>query len=393
MGHNQTMSFGEFLRDIHLIIASPGHRFSVIRERGASWGSMALLIIPTYFGMAFTGGLFFSRDPFPGYSFLPPLIAAVLVILLKLYLIHVSARLLQGRKQAGIKPARFADLKVVFGYTSVPAILALLLVTVVLLSIPQKISYLMHDLKVVGVSIMVALAVSLFIWNLILVVLALRTVYAMRDIKLVAAFILGSVLMWIPGMLTYWIVAQPLVAFEYVEPILSPRIVRLYISDVAGNTKVPVHMDRLAYELRAPERFELVVVSMPQSESNGGHGKAIVGRRPLFRWDEGECALARILGMPGDTLELVKGSLRINGRIWDEPYLAPEYRTADSLPPRTLGPQEYFVLPDNRQLIGSFQSQSVVSRDRILGREILSRWPLGWWANRPAVFLRPVAAN
>jgi signal peptidase I len=397
MDQNQSLSFGEFVRDLRLIIAAPGHRFSVIRERGASWGSMVLLILPTYFAFAFTGGLVFSRDPFPGYSFIPPLIIAVLAVLLKLYALHVSARLLQGKKRDGMKPGSFADLKVVFGYTSVPAILAILLATVVFLSIPQKISYLMHDLRVVGVSIMVALAISLFIWNLILVVLALRTVYAMRDIKLVGAFILGSALMWIPGILSYWIVARPPVPFEYVEPVLSPSISRLYASDSSTTTgpskQIHVDMDRLAYFLRDPERFELVVVFMPQGKPTESHGMIILGSRPGFRWDEGDCAVGRILGMPGDTVELVKGSLRINDRSWDEPYLAPEYRTEESLPAKVLGSQEYFILPDNRHLIGNFREQFVMSRDRILGREILNRWPLGWWIYRPTVFLRPVAAQ
>jgi hypothetical protein len=187
MDHNPKLSFAEFLRDIRLVITAPGRRFAVIRERGASWGSMVLLVIPAYFAFSFTGGLIFSREPFPGYSFFPPLVVAILAVLMKLYMIHVSARLLQGRKHDPEKPGRFSDLKVVFGYTGVPAILAIMLAMAVFLSMPREIGYLMRDLRTVAVSIMVALAIALFVWNLILVVLAMRTVYGMGDMKLVGA--------------------------------------------------------------------------------------------------------------------------------------------------------------------------------------------------------------
>ncbi len=398
MRHGGKLSFGEFLRDIHLVVTSPAHRFAVIQERGASWGSMVLMVVPTYLALNFVGGIYFARDPFPGYSFIPPLIAAAVSVFLKLYLIHICALLFRGRRHDGGRHDAFSALKVVFGYTSVPALLALLLASAIFLLIPPEIGHLLLNVKAVAMSVMVAVIVALFIWNLILVVLALRTVYSMRDIMIVVSFILGSALMVVPAVAASWIVATPRVDIAYVQPILSGRILRFLASDptstISTNTKIGIHVDRLAYRLRAPERFELVAFARSQdAKGNRGNGAVIVeggaGVHSLFSWDDGESAVGRIVGLPGDTIEVVNGNLRIDGQAWDERYLAQEYRSYSSLPLKSLGPSEYFVLPENRNLIDQLKNDLVVDRDRISGREILSRWPLGWWTFRPAVFLQP----
>ena len=152
-------------------------------------------------------------------------------------------------------------------------------------------------------------------------------------------------------------------------------------------------MDRLAYRLRDPEYFELVVFSVAQRkrQGNAGQGSVLVGTDAGMsaRWEDGDYVVGRIVGLPGDAVELVNGNLRINGQSWDERYLVPEYRSNASLPLKTLGPAEYFILPENRTLLAELQQALVVKRDRILGREMLGKWPLGWWAFRPTVFLQP----
>lgn len=394
MGQNGALKFGEFLRDIRLIVTTPAHRFAVIQERGAKWGSLLLLIMPTYFAFAFAGGIYFNRDPFPGYSFLPPLFAAFLAVYLKLYLIHFVARQFQGRNQAGPGRGRFRDLMVVFGYTQVPSLAAVLLAAGLFVFIPQDIGYVIHNFRAVSVSIMAALGIALFIWHLILVVLSMRTVYAARDLKLVVSFILGSVLMVVPALSTFWIVSTPHVDFAYVQPIISGRLLRFFASDptsnISSDTKIAVHIDKLSYRLREPERFELVAIarSRQQSRKEGSNSTMVFGGQSGFMWEEGDYAIGRLVGLPGDTIGLDRGRLNINGRVWVEPYLAPEYSSDASLSPRSLGQSEYLVLPENRRLINELKDELVVKRDAICGREIVSRWPLGWLSFRPTVFLR-----
>jgi hypothetical protein len=190
MRHSEKLSFGEFLRDIWLVITSPARRFALIQERGALWGSLVLLLIPAYLAFHYVGGIYFAREPFPGYYLIPPIFAAIAATILKLGAIHICTRLFKAKLQGTQARGRFADLVVVFGYTGVPAILAIMLATAIFFLIPSEIGRLMVQVKAVGMSIMIAVAISLFVWNLILVVLALRTVYSIRDIQIVAAFCL-----------------------------------------------------------------------------------------------------------------------------------------------------------------------------------------------------------
>jgi hypothetical protein len=399
MGDGEKLSFAEFLGDVQSVITSPARRFALIRERGAVWGSLALLLVPVYFGFYYMGGIYFDRDPFPGYSFFPPLAAAIAAVFLKLYFIHLFARMFRPRESAVPGRSGFSGIVVVYGYTDVPALVALLLALALFLLIPQEIGYLMRTFKAVTFSIMAAIGIVLFVWNLILKVLALRTVYAIRDFKIVIALLLGSVVMMLPASATLWIAAQAKVDFAYVQPILAPKILRLFASDptstMAPTTKYDVHIDRIAYRFRSPQRFELVAYlpKQPKSQESRHRGAIVVGVRSIFSWDEEGCVTGRIVGLPGDEVEVVGGVLRVNGQAWDERYLTPEYRSDISLPPRVLGPAEYYILPENRRLLNEMKDELVVSRDQIVGRQIISRWPLGWWGLNPAVFLQAVPVS
>jgi len=394
MGNHERLSMGEFLKDIRLVVTSPGRRFGVIKERGAVWGSLVLLILPLYISFDFAGGIYFRREPFPGYSLILPLIAAVAAVFLKLYLIHISARIFQGRRPAQESRGLFTDLLAVFGYTGVPALLAILLATVIFLMVPDAIGNFMRNFRVAAVSVMVALGIALFVWNLILVVLALRFVYKMRDFKIVCSFILGSALMAVPAFASAWIVRQVKVDLVYLQPIIASRILRFFTADPASSptsdTRISVHIDRLAYRLRSPERFELVAFQRknPTPREKEPQPAVAVGARSVFSWEEGNRIIGRIVGLPGDKVALVKGKLYINGQAWDERYIAPEYRTDDSIAPISLGSSQYLVLPENRHLLGELTNEIVVSRDQIGGREAISQWPLGWLLFRPTVFLQ-----
>ncbi len=394
MGRGEKLSFVDFMLDIRYVVTSPARRFAVIQERGSVWGSMLLLIVPSYFAFYYFGGVLFKRDPFPGYSFIPPLALAVVVVYLKLYLIHWVARRFLGK--GGSEPDRgiFPQLKTVFGYTTVPSLLAALLAVALFITMPEGIGYAMRGFRAVSVSIMVGLGIALFIWNLILVVLALRTVYPMRDLKLVASFILGSILMAVPALCTMWIAAPASVEFIYVQPILSSRILHMLALDpttsISANTKIAIHVDRLVYRLSSPDHFDLVAyIRKHLQPPKGGQETVAFGSGSFFSWEERDCLLGRVVGCPGDSVELIKGNLYINKQPWDEHYLLPGYRSDADLPLITLGPSQYCVLPENRGLIGAMRDELVVDRTQILGREIITRWPFGWWSFQPNIFLQP----
>ena len=79
--------------------------------------------------------------------------------------------------------------------------------------------------------------------------------------------------------------------------------------------------------------------------------------------------LKRIIGLPGETVAFVNGQVLINGEVLDEPY---EKLPCDwNLPSEKLGPDEYFVVGDNRSMPLENHTFGKVERNRIVGKTIL----------------------
>ena len=57
--------------------------------------------------------------------------------------------------------------------------------------------------------------------------------------------------------------------------------------------------------------------------------------------------MARIIGLPGDKVELCSKTVFVNGRRLYEPYVDPQHNTY-SYKSITLGPDEYWLMGDNR---------------------------------------------
>jgi len=397
MAGSARLSLGEFLIDIRAIITSPSQRFAVIHERGALWGSLVLLVVPAYLGFTFISGVYFDRDPFPGYSFVLPAAVAAAFQLLKLYFIHFFARLLQGGGRYSRGQGSYRDFLALFGYAGIPAVIAVLLALLLFALVPGQLGSLFREFHVLATSIMIALSVALFIWNLILMVLAMRRIYPMRDLKIVISLLIGWILSAVPvGALT--LIAAPVrVKVEFVQPILGPQVLKFYVADPTSPTpakaEIACHVDRLVYRAKSPGRSDLVAFEPSESGVTAERGKK--ERSVLRRWfmHEERRVIGRIVGLPGETVELTEGKLRIDGRAWAEPYLLPEYQSNYSVAPGTLGPSEYLVLPEDRRLVETQRNDLIIRRDRISGREIVNRWPLGWWLFRPTAFLRAHPAD
>jgi hypothetical protein len=385
------LSLGEFVADLKSVIITPSERFAVIQERGAIWGSLVLLAIPIYFVFNWTGGVYFDPTPFPGYAFLIPAIVAIALSLLKVILIHFFASLFQRKGHDLTSHGTCRKLLVVFGYSTIPGTLALIVGLLIFLLMPIQVGALLRDYHAVTMSVLIAAGVALFIWNLILTILALRTVYPIHDVKIVLSFALGSILAGI-GPAALSVASVPIrVDYLYLQPMLSEPLLRFVAVDPLGHmsreSKVMVHIDMLAYRSKPPGLFDLVAFSTDRNKDADSHHDRIFFRRPS--WDKKIQAVGHIVGLPGDSVELVDGQLKINGQSWSEPYLAPEFRSSKSFPLRHLGGSEYAIFPANRDLLSSAQSEWVVTRDRITGRVIMNKWPLGWLLFRHDVFLQP----
>lgn len=109
------------------------------------------------------------------------------------------------------------------------------------------------------------------------------------------------------------------------------------------------------YVFHGPERGDIVVLIDP--------------RRPDTD------LIKRVIGLPGETIEIVNGTIFINGMLLEEPYIQQAWHYTG--PKITIPEGEYFVMGDNRD--NSLDSRSAqvgpVPKDLIIGKALLSYWP------------------
>ncbi|MBI3647327.1 MAG: signal peptidase I [Actinobacteria bacterium] len=141
-------------------------------------------------------------------------------------------------------------------------------------------------------------------------------------------------------------------------------------------------VDRLAYRFGDIHRGDVVVFSDPSATH---HRSAPVA---FFRWlvegtgiagPEDEDFVKRVIGLPGDTVEIAQGQVFVNGRKLDEPYLNRDPDTR-SFGPVAVPPGQLFVLGDNRLRSGDSrfpppEGLGFVPIDHVVGRAFLIVWP------------------
>lgn len=101
-------------------------------------------------------------------------------------------------------------------------------------------------------------------------------------------------------------------------------------------------------------------------------GEVIVFRFPQ---DPRKDFVKRVVGLPGEEVEVVSGKTFIDGVPLDEPYLAS--RTRSSAVPLLLGEKEYYVMGDNRRSSNDSRNWGAVPEENILGKVWVVYWPFG----------------
>ncbi len=155
---------------------------------------------------------------------------------------------------------------------------------------------------------------------------------------------------------------------DVVETLLLTAIVFLVVNGLIGRFRIEqvsmettlhegeyVIVDKVSYALRSPQRGEIVVLKR-------------AGQPDLIK---------RVIGLPGETLEVRDGRVYINGQPIAEPYIRGPI--AQVTAPQQIPPGQYFVMGDNRNNSSDSRAFGAIPRQDIVGRAWIIYWPPQQW--------------
>lgn len=122
-------------------------------------------------------------------------------------------------------------------------------------------------------------------------------------------------------------------------------------------------VDKLSYRFHDPERYDIIVFP--------------------FLQEEGTFYIKRIIGLPGETVQIdKKGNIYVDGELLEESYGKEVIMDPGrAYEPVKLGEDEYFVLGDNRNNSKDSRTLEVgnIKSENIIGRAWLRIWPFDKW--------------
>ncbi len=156
---------------------------------------------------------------------------------------------------------------------------------------------------------------------------------------------------------------------EILETILPAILIALLINvfvgqatRVEGQSMEPnLHSDqrlvveKMSYRFHGPERFDIVVLRLP---SQGD-----------------ELLIKRVVGLPGETVEIQNGHVSVDGQVLEEPFAIGETRPGRQSSV-VVPPLHVYVLGDNRNHSNDSRNFGPVPIENLIGRAWLSYWPL-----------------
>lgn len=164
---------------------------------------------------------------------------------------------------------------------------------------------------------------------------------------------LWSALSWVRDLAFSILIAVILIVFIY-QPV-----------KVEGTSMMPaltdqerIFINKFTYHfgLGSIERGDMVVFWYPQ--------------------DPAKSYIKRVIGVPGDLVEIDAGQVMVNGRLLVEDYVPEEYRDRVSWEPHRVPRDSYFVLGDHRSSSSDSRTWGFVKRKDIYGKAVFVYWPL-----------------
>jgi hypothetical protein len=263
-------------------------------------------------------------------------------MVLTVLLIHLACRLLTRTTE------RWGDLLTVWGYTQLPWIVLIGLAGAFLATASVTAG---TQVGMFWLFTIAGIVLFLSLWGLILKLQALKVCYGLNGMRLFGvialALLLNGAFVWGERLFLAERAVVPQSAFDAMDLMADFSLV--------GRRHFPLPFDTLTYHLRSPQRGEVVGFLPPSRE-----GLMALGPGVRFRF------LGRIVGLPGETVEVRQGRVFLDDRELSEPYL--KGPLAIDMPPMRLAANHFLILGDDRSLPPVDYGGGVVSQHRIRGR-------------------------
>jgi signal peptidase I len=155
---------------------------------------------------------------------------------------------------------------------------------------------------------------------------------------------------------------------EIIETALLTAIIFLTVNALIGRFRIEsvsmqpnlwegeyVIVDKVSYSLNGPQRGDIIVFEKANQPD----------------------LIKRVIGLPGDTVEVHDAQVFVNGTALAEPYIAhpPDY----TFGPVQVEADRFFVLGDNRSNSSDSHKWGTVPREDIVGRALIIYWPPPKW--------------
>ena len=156
---------------------------------------------------------------------------------------------------------------------------------------------------------------------------------------------------WLRDLLIAIVLALAIIAFVY-QPVkvegtsMAPRL----------SDQERIVINKFIYKFGPIERGDIVVFRYPR--------------------DPGKSFIKRVVGLPGETVEIRRGVVTINGEPLREDYVPTAEQDGHSYPATRLPADHYFVLGDHRRSSNDSRVWGPVHREHIYGKAVFAYWPL-----------------
>ena len=118
-----------------------------------------------------------------------------------------------------------------------------------------------------------------------------------------------------------------------------------------------VLVDKAAYLFQPPQRGDVIIFHYPL--------------------DIHKDFIKRIIGVPGDTVQTTSTSVLVDGHTISEPYIRVPFNFQSYT--WKLGPNQFFVMGDNRDNSLDSRIWGPLARSYIVGKAVVVYWPVNEW--------------